>query len=268
MENNNIEKNDSQQEQLSENSSADEINSPSNEVEKTQETPITETPSEPESESPQIEPELPLPAAETLSEEKPQHSFFYKLLSPETRIGRFMRPFLRITATVIGFFALGFLTTYILLYRPARSAYEDTFKNLEQTTTQLEETQTQLETSRSEYADLETKSQDEIDQLKEDLDLANTRINFLKYKNNINLARRALVFDDEGATALEALNDAEDDLNDLLPSLEKIDPILVGLLGDRLSVVKGELVRDPDQAALELEKLYSDLLEFEMELFE
>ena len=268
MENKDIEKNDSQQEQLSEISPADEIETTPNEVETTEESPTEETPLEPESESPQAEPEPPLPAAETLSEEKPKRSFFYKLLSPETRIGRFMRPFLRITATVIGFFALGFLTTYILLYRPARSAYENTYKSLEETTTQLEETQTQLETSQAEYADLETKSQTEIENLNKDLDLANTRINFLKYKNNINLARRALVYDDEGATALEALNDAEDDLNNLIPSLEEIDPILAGLLSDRLSVVQGELVRDPDQAALELEKLYNTLLEFEMELFD
>ena len=264
MEKNNIEKKDDQQEQFSENNPADELNSTPSEPEKPE-----ETPAKPEPESSQEAAESSPPAGEPVTaEEKPKRSFFYKLLSPETRMGRFMRPFLRITATVIGFFALGFLTTYILLYRPTRIAYEDTYNRLNQTTTQLDETQTQLETSQAEYLTLETDSQKEIEGLNEDLDLANTRINFLKFKNNINLARRALVYDDEGATALEALNDAEDDLNDLLPSLEKIDPVLAGLLGNRLSVVKGELVRNPDQATLELESLYNTLLEFEMELFE
>ncbi|MEJ5203364.1 MAG: hypothetical protein WHV66_14145, partial [Anaerolineales bacterium] len=48
----------------------------------------------------------------------PRKGALYVLFSPETRMGRFLRPLVRWLAIIVGLFALGFLTAYLLLYRP------------------------------------------------------------------------------------------------------------------------------------------------------
>ena len=66
-----------------------------------QETPAAVTPPEPAAEPPK-------PA------KKPWlYRVLYATLSPQTRLGRFMRPVLRWTATIVGLFALGMLATYL-----------------------------------------------------------------------------------------------------------------------------------------------------------
>ena len=70
------------------------------------------------------EKETPPPATPSAEPQKPVKKpwlgrLLYAMFSPNTRLGRFMRPVLRWTAAIVGLFGLGMLATYLLLYTPA-----------------------------------------------------------------------------------------------------------------------------------------------------
>ncbi|MCJ7624747.1 MAG: hypothetical protein MUO76_14695 [Anaerolineaceae bacterium] len=212
---------------------------------------------------------------EAVEDLPPKPSLLYKLFSPETKFGRFMRRFLRIAGVIVGLFALGVLTVYILMYAPMKAEKErlqsELGSELAGLQEQLSDTELELDMTKAELSALETTSQDTIDELETALEQASFRNDFLMVKNDAIRARIALLDEESGPggpVAMTALNETRQDLQVLLPALEERDPIIAGLLDNRLSVVIGELVRDSQQAKIELEKFYTTLLEVESDLFD
>lgn len=216
--------------------------------------------------------DVPVEADEELP---PKRSILYALFSPETRFGRFLRPFLRTVGSIVGLFALGVLSVYILMYLPMKTEKErlqsELGRELAGITEQLSDTELELDMTKAELSALEDISEETIDELETALDAANFRNNFLVVKNDAIRARIALLDEESGPggpAAMAALNETKEDMQLLLPALEQRDPIIAGLLKDRLNVVIGELVRDSQQAKIELEKFYTTLLEVESDLFD
>lgn len=204
----------------------------------------------------------------------PKESFFKRVLkflfSPETRVGRILRPVLRFTALIVGMLAIGILAAYFTLYLPVRSQRDQALTEIQRINLELENTQSELSQTQDELNTIEDSTSATIADLEKQNKLANFKVYFLIAKNDVLRARLALLDDANGPggpTAMAALNDLDSHLQDLIPYVEETDPVLANLLQDRLRVVKGEFARDAQQAKVELESFYSNLLELEDTLF-
>jgi hypothetical protein len=205
-------------------------------------------------ENPALQPETAEP-----QKEQQKHSWFYRLLDPSTRFGRFMRAALRILAAIVGLFALGLLSGYLLLYRPLLLQYDTRQLDLNTVQQSLSDTQSQLSAAQSDNSDL----QSDLQRSQSDLEDAHTTIDYLVLKADLLKARLSLMQEAGGPDAMAALKDAKRDLDILLPAVNQIDPNLANLLSSRLDVVIEELIRDPTVAASELDELYTRLLDLE-----
>ena len=193
--------------------------------------------------------------------------FLNFLFGADTRVGRVMRPVLRTLALIVISLGAGLLVAYFTLYLPLREQRDTAAAEIQRLNGVLGEAQTSAGTVQDEMKSLQTR----MEELQTENDRANFKIFFLIAKNDVLRARLALVDDSGGPggpTALAALNDLEAHLQDLLPFIETTDPVLADLLLSRLEVVRGELGRDAEQAVIELEGFYSNLLELEATLFE
>lgn len=198
--------------------------------------------------------------AETVSPETPgesvtKQSVFYQIFSPETRLGRFMRPFLRIASMVAGLFALGVLCTYILLYLPAEKEHAKKARELQMTSQQLEDTREELEKTQSKLKDMQTALQQ-----------SELFADYLEVMVDVNRARLALA-NKNGPEAQQALEDLKPNMDKFNAKLRSTDPNNASILEARLDLVKRQLVSDPLTAKSDLEALYSKLLELEKKLF-
>lgn len=211
------------------------------------------------------------PSAKEEQKESAFKRFMNFLFGKESRVGRVVRPVLRVAALVVAMLALGALILYFTLYLPVRNQRDQALAEVQRINLELDSVQAELEDSQEELAAVEESTSETIASLEEDLELANFKVRFLIAKNDVLRARMALLDEENGPggpTAMAALNDLEDHLEDLLPYVEEVDPVLAGLLQDRLRVVKGEFARDAQQAKVELESFYANLLELEDTLFE
>ena len=68
-----------------------------------------------------------------------------KLFGGDTKAGRALRAVIRTIAFIVGFFALGFFTAYLLLYRPLQSQSKVNTQDLTQARQDLEQKQAELD---------------------------------------------------------------------------------------------------------------------------
>ena len=172
----------------------------------------------------------------------------------ESRFGRFMRAALRTLLLLAVVFGLGALTVYYFLYRPmvdqlntARTERDQAVQQLDVAEQNLQQAQSDLELAngRAESAD-------------EQLEVEVARVAVLRAMNDLTNARMALAADDpDGAvTALEA---SEARLQEIAPTLQERDPAQLETLQALYSLAKNDIARDPELAALDLDRLQTEL---------
>jgi hypothetical protein len=215
-------------------------------------------------ETPAPKPEPLQPPAEALPIKTKPEGFFAKIFDPGSKLGRFNRAFLRWLAAIVGLFALGLLATYLLLVKPLQG-------QLDATQTELQDTLAQLDSVQADLANLqqEKTTLDEDYQASQDaLELANNQVVYLNIKSGMLKARLALKSAAGGPDALEALKQAQTDLEVLLPFIQAQDPNLADLLSSRMEVAIAEVKRDPVEAPEAVDDAYTRLLDLEEFLFE
>jgi hypothetical protein len=188
-----------------------------------------------------------------------RRSWFYRVLrfmfSPETRLGRVMRPFLRWTAAVVGLFALGLLAGYLLLYQP-------TLRQLGAAIGQIEQKNSEIARLQGETASLQNTlvaADQRLQTAQGDLVKAQARNNLLVVIYDIANARTYLA-QKNGAKVMETLQQAQVDLQAIQPYLVANDKELADELSGRLQTVSSVLVRDSQLAVSDLNNLYDALL--------
>ncbi len=190
--------------------------------------------------------------------EQPRRSWFqrvlYALFSPETRAGRFMRPFLRVLALVVGVFALGVLSAYLLIYMPANAQLKDAQSQLATVQQQLAGSQSSLATARASTGQLNT----QVATLSAQTDAGKTRVHLLLLTTAVKKAQLALINKD-GPTAQKSLDTAKQELAKIQPALQKLNPSVAEGLALRLDLASSELVRDPKTAQSDLDILNTNL---------
>ncbi len=199
-------------------------------------------------------------SAETAAAAPPaRRSWFYRFLfftfSPETRLGRVMRPFLRWTAAVVGLFALGLLACYLLLYQPARQL-------LEKANSQIGQQNAEIARLQGESASLQNTlvtANQRLQSAQDDLQQAQARNNLLVVIYDVANARTYLAQKD-GSKVMQTIQQAQTDLQVVQPYLAANKKELADELTSRLATVNSTLVRDPQLAASDLNNLYAALL--------
>jgi hypothetical protein len=206
--------------------------------------------------------QIPDISAAVASSAPRKKSLVYHLFSPETRLGRVMRPVLRWLAAITGLFALGLLAGYILLYQPTQRELDTALAKLS-TTNQLVSQKEQGLASAQSGLD---QAQLSIKQVQDKLDAAASENMLLIVMVDVSNARVALVGKD-GATAKTAIQQAQSSLSQALPYIESQDKVLSDLLTSRLDLIAKELVSDPQAAQSDLGKLASDLSTLHQKIF-
>lgn len=208
--------------------------------------------------------ETPTPVIPSAEPQKPArswlHRFFSTLLSPETRLGRIMRPVLRWTAAIVGLFALGMLATYFLLYTPAAQQLAAARAELQSAQQQAGKTNATLAAAQKSLADLHA----QYDQSQATLKKTSIRVSLLQVSNLVASARLALDNRD-GASAQKALTDARTILDQVLPDVQGVDASAATQLDSRLTLVVSEL-NDPTTAQADLALLATRLSELDSAL--
>ena len=208
----------------------------------------------------------PIPADKPLypplPTQQPRRSPLTFLLGPETSVGRFMRPLLRWLAAVTGFFALGLLAGYIMIYQPTQRELDAAQLSMPQTTPALTQKDQTLQASQS-----------SSEQAQQNLKLAQTQLSKAASENGllvvlvgISNARVSLVTKD-GPAAKIALEQAQADLAVIYPYISGLDLNNDELLKSRLDLAAKELVTDPTAALSDLDKLAVDLADLHQKLF-
>ncbi len=200
------------------------------------------------------------PGAETAAAAPPKrrswfYDFLYFTFSPETRLGRVMRPFLRWTGAVVGLFALGLLACYLLLYQPAR-------KLLEAANSQIGQQNAEIARLQDESVSLQNTlvaANQRLQSAQDDLQKAQARNNLLVVIYDVANARTYLAQKD-GSKVMQTIQQAKADLQVVQPYLAANKKELADELTSRLATVNSTLVRDPQLAASDLNNLYAALL--------
>jgi len=222
-----------------------------------EEVPQPETPAEeipqPETSAAAIPADMPAAEPPKPARKPWLYRFLYALLSPETRLGRFMRPFLRWTAAIVGLFALGMLAAYLLLYAPAARQLTAARAELQAAQQQASSTNAALAAAQKNLADLQARYSLSQGALKK----AGVRVSLLQISNLVAAARLALDNRD-GAAAQKALTDARFILDQVLPDVESTDANAATQLDSRLTLVVSEL-NDPATAQADLALLATRL---------
>ncbi len=184
------------------------------------------------------------------------------MFSPETRLGRVMRPVLRWLAATTGLFALGLLAGYILLYQPTQRELDAALAKLS-TTSQIV---TQKEQGLASAQTGLNQAQLSVKQVQDKLAAAASENSLLVVMVDVSNARVALV-EKDGATAKAAIAQAQSNLNQALPYIETQDKVLSDLLLSRMDLIAKELVSDSQGAQTDLGKLASDLNDLHKKIF-
>ncbi len=191
--------------------------------------------------------------AETQTIPPPPHS--------ESRFNRFMRGLLRVLLVIVLLFGAGMLTTYFTLYRPLQ-------QQAAQDRAALEQAQRDRSSAESQLGELEGRvksMQTQVEQAQVDVENARNRAALQTVRTDLANARLALANKD-GAAARTALVQAQNDLAQLLPALNKVDEALGKSVSGRLEVVLNELNRDPTTAISDMDILARNLEQVEEKL--
>lgn len=224
---------------------------------------MTQYPTDPDDDRPETgetQPETP----ENASGERPKapglktpsggQRVLYSVTSPETRTGRFFRGLLRWTALVIGLFALGLLTAYLLLYRPTARQLENANQQATQTAGELQKARQDLAGARQNMQSAQTQAGEVQDRL--DVEIARSQI--LRAMNSLTLTRMAIQSNNK-AGAVKNLDTAQGYLEAMLPVLSKRDPKQADTLKALFTLTKNDLDRDMKLAGQDLDRLQSEL---------
>ncbi len=188
-----------------------------------------------------------------------RRSWFYRFLyftfSPETRLGRVMRPFLRWTGAVVGLFALGLLACYLLLYQPARRLLEAADSQIGQRNAEI----TRLQGESMSLQNSLVAANQRLQAAQDDLQKAQARNNLLVVIYDVANARTYLAQKD-GGKVLQTVQQAQADMQVVQPYLAATKKELADELTSRLATVSSTLARDPQLAASDLNNLYEALL--------
>ncbi len=192
----------------------------------------------------------------------PRKSVLYHLFSPETRLGRFMRPVLRWLAAITGLFALGLLAGYLLLYQPTQRELDAALAKLTTASQLVSQKEQGLASAQTGL----NQAQLSVKQVQDQLAAAASENSLLIVMVDVSNARVALV-EKDGATAKTAIAQAQANLNLALPYIESQDKVLSDLLQTRLDLISKELVSDAQGAQTDLGKLSSDLNDLHKKIF-
>jgi hypothetical protein len=163
------------------------------------------------------------------------------LFNPETRFGRTMRAVTRTLAMVVGFFALGFLVAYLVLYTPTDRSLTAARSEVQSLQTQLTSVQSSFETTRNDL--LQAQKRTGIQQ---------TRIQVLSVLDLAQTARLALSTKVAGDTAQKSVRTASTQLEQALPAIKNVDPDAAVALKTRLELILNEVASDPKTAIADL----------------
>jgi len=191
-----------------------------------------------------------------LEPEKPLDASPKKL--PPSRFVRFLRKVLIGLVIVAAIFLAGFLTDHFVRYSPLSEELDKTNAELEQANQELSDLKDENDclTSANQAAN------DEIAALESELTAATTNLKFYQVLVNVNTARIELFLEDiESAQA--ALEDTQNNLEDLLPFIVEVDSELALSLPRRLDLIISGIEGDPETGRIDLELLTKDLLELE-----
>jgi cell division protein FtsB len=177
---------------------------------------------------------------------------------PPSKFQIFLRKALIGLGIIALVFLAGFLTDHYVRYQPLSE--------------KLDQTQAELETANQTIADLESENDrlttanrtatNEIAALEEELTAVRANALFYQVLVDVNTARINLFLEDiEGAQA--ALEETQDNLDDLLPFINDVDPELALSLPRRLDLIVSGLARDPETGLIDLELFTKDLLALE-----
>jgi hypothetical protein len=228
---------------------------------------MTQTPAEPDRNSsetdaasgpsnpPQAEPTVTdRPKAPDLKTPSGTQRVRYSLLSPETRTGRFLRGTLRVLALVVGLFALGLLSAYLLLYRPTQQELKNANLQATQSAAEIQKIRADLSGAQQ---NLQT-SRNQAEQAKSQLETEVARVQVLRAINAVTLAQMAVQGGNK-AGAVKALDTAQGYLQAVQPLLQKRDSQQISTLLALFTLAKNDLDRDLKLAGQDLERLQSEL---------
>lgn len=184
-----------------------------------------------------------------------------KLFGGDTRAGRALRAVIRTIAFVVGFFALGFFTTYLLLYRPLQNQYKAVNAQLTQVTQELEQKQSDLDKASLTFLGVQNQNK----QLTDDLEKARAQIVVVQTLNTLGQVSQNLTAKDSAA-ALLSLDKAQNQLNASLPQLEKLGAAQADTLSQLFALVRNDISRDTRLAQQDLDRLNSELMLIESNL--
>ena len=196
-------------------------------------------------------PAMPLSTAKSgsLAGRTARHVF-----SPDTRAGRILRPLVRGLAVTVGFFALGLLACYLLLYQPAERRLLAAEARLGQANQDLQDRQEALRKAALSLAGAETDRQS----VSGALEKLQARLALQQAQTGVAQARLGLALKDSAAASL-ALNGVETRLKEqmaVLTALAGADADKIGLV---IGLARSDLNGDANLAQQDLQRLASEL---------
>jgi hypothetical protein len=177
------------------------------------------------------------------------------LFGGDSKAGRALRAVVRTVAFIVGFFALGFFTAYMLLYRPVQLENKTNILELNQARQDLEQKQTELDRAALTFLGVEAQNK----QLTADLEKTQAQLVVANTLNKLAEVNLKLAANDTAAARL-SLEQAEKLLNASLPQLEKLGAAQSDTLSQLFTLVRNDLNRDTRLAQQDLERLNSELL--------
>lgn len=207
----------------------------------------------------------PQPAVEgTLENETPAKGpgLLYHVFSPETRLGRFMRPFTRVLGVIVCLFAFGFLTAYLLLYQPRVNEMNQAREDVKTMTEKLNQAEGTLAAAQQYLNETNTK----YEQAAAKLEIEENHNTMLRLLAEVNNARASLAAKD-GASARLILQNTRKLLDGYLPVIKAHSPEMALSFDARLTLVQNEFSRDPETALADLKLMADNLLDLEKILY-
>jgi hypothetical protein len=185
---------------------------------------------------------------------QPKRSLLARMYDPGTKFGRFMRVLTRALAMIVGLFALGVLVTYLMLYRPLVDEANGLRSDLAQAQQQRDQLQQDLSLAKQDVLQLKKSNTDLITSL----DKATGSYAVLTALNAVNLARYHLA-SGSAAEAKSALDAVPAALDDVFKAAGIANVAQISDIRSRLTLVLGEMERDPQTAASDLGILVTQL---------
>jgi uncharacterized coiled-coil protein SlyX len=177
-----------------------------------------------------------------------------KLFGGDNKFGRFLRAVIRVIAAIVGFFALGFLTTYLLLYRPLQVQSRQLATELAQSRQQVEQVQADLDKASLTFLGVQNQNEQltaSVDKLKAQVVVEQTLNKVAEV--NLHLAKK------DTAAAHLALNQAETLLDGSMTQLETLGAAQSDTIAQLFDLVGNDLDSDANLAQQDLDRLVSEL---------